>query len=269
MSALKTILATATSFVSTLGLRPIWSTKNTEGQPATLGKEAEEILNSNFSVLETEVAKKADETNASGKVVRTADGTIPVIDLSPYAKTTTPDGTVVRTPDGTINIKGVSIIQAGETIINDGEYLMIDDGTVNYPINGGTSTIQDIPVSLVNTNGYIHSDGSFLAGDGNYRRSALMTIPVGATQFEVYSMLETSAARPIAFYTDAGTLVSIPSFNTGYNTPLTVQRPTNATKYALCRNINYNYKCIITIAPYVSITNNNAISLITKSGNKA
>lgn len=70
MSALKTILATATSFVSTLGLRPIWSTKNTQGQPATLGKQAEEILNDNFSILESalgstsaEVARKADKSN--------------------------------------------------------------------------------------------------------------------------------------------------------------------------------------------------------------
>lgn len=82
MSNLKTILVTATSFVSTIGLRPIWSTKNTEGQPATLGKEAEEIINGNFSVLEAEASKKADETNASGKVVRTPDGKIPIVDLS-------------------------------------------------------------------------------------------------------------------------------------------------------------------------------------------
>lgn len=57
MNNLKTILAT-TSFVSALGLRPIWSTKNTESQPATLGKQAEEILNDNFSTLDTEVVKK-------------------------------------------------------------------------------------------------------------------------------------------------------------------------------------------------------------------
>lgn len=70
MSALKTILATTTSFVSTLGLRPIWSTKNTQGQPATLGKQAEEILNDNFTILESalgstseEVARKTDKTN--------------------------------------------------------------------------------------------------------------------------------------------------------------------------------------------------------------
>lgn len=79
MNALKTILATATSFTSTLGLRPIWSTKNTEDQPATLGKEAEEIINGNFSTLEAEVAKKAYETTSAGKVVRTLDGTIPII----------------------------------------------------------------------------------------------------------------------------------------------------------------------------------------------
>lgn len=77
MSALKTILATATSFVSTLGLRPIWSTKNTEGQPATLGKEAEEIINGNFTILETEVEKKSYETTSNGRVIRTSDITVP------------------------------------------------------------------------------------------------------------------------------------------------------------------------------------------------
>lgn len=92
MNALKTILATATSFTSALGLRPIWSTKNTEGQPATLGKQAEEIINGNFLTLETEVAKKADEIKIVGGktllVVRTEGGVIPEPDLSFATKIT-------------------------------------------------------------------------------------------------------------------------------------------------------------------------------------
>lgn len=71
MSALKTILATATSFISTLGLRPIWSTRNTQGQPATLGKEAEEILNDNFTIIEQNLSTKAsvlDLLNLSNEV---------------------------------------------------------------------------------------------------------------------------------------------------------------------------------------------------------
>lgn len=84
-TSLKTILAASTTFTSSLGLRAIWSTENTQGQPATLGREAEEILNSNFQSLEAEVKSKAPETAQIGgvslTVVRTPDGKIPIVQI--------------------------------------------------------------------------------------------------------------------------------------------------------------------------------------------
>lgn len=51
---LKTISATDKPFTSAIGLQPIWSTQNTQGQIPTRGLEAENIVNENFQILEDE-----------------------------------------------------------------------------------------------------------------------------------------------------------------------------------------------------------------------
>lgn len=168
MSILKTRIAAATTFVSALGLRPIWSTKNTEGQPATLGKEAEEILNGNFSALEEEVGKKADEIKViDGKllsVVRNESGSIPDIDLSPYAKTTTPAGTVVYTPDGTIP-QGVTpddLNNSTKPIIDfqgSVEELLLT--TINY-----TTTSNVLGSTFATNNQILKADGTYQTTPG-------------------------------------------------------------------------------------------------------
>lgn len=151
MSALNTILATATSFVSTLGLRPIWSTKNTQGQPATLGKQAEEILNDNFTIIESEINKKATEVTTSGTLIRTPSGRVQE------------DGTLYYTGKILVDIAAKSVtIESG--YLSNGRNILINSPAHNitwtttqmqfmyFSVSTNKFYVQDFSISRINPN---------------------------------------------------------------------------------------------------------------------
>ncbi|SBV98446.1 sialate O-acetylesterase [uncultured Dysgonomonas sp.] len=67
----------AKKFTSKIGLQPIYSTKDPDGNPATLGEAGCQIMRENLEIIEEILEEKAEETDADGnKVVRSPDGKI-------------------------------------------------------------------------------------------------------------------------------------------------------------------------------------------------
>ncbi|MBK5720157.1 hypothetical protein JGH11_04650 [Dysgonomonas sp. Marseille-P4677] len=70
----------AKKFTSKIGLQPVYSTKDPNGNPATKGEKFTQITRDNYELIEEELENKADEVNETGKVVRTSDGTVDISD---------------------------------------------------------------------------------------------------------------------------------------------------------------------------------------------
>lgn len=158
------------------------------------------------------------------------------------------------------------LVDNGDTITTDGNYLFIEEGTAEFinKLAGETSEIE-IPVNELNIDGYINEDGTF-KGSGNYRRSDMRDIPTGASEFMIYSSGVGSASRPLAFYDSSGTFISSP-MNEGEGTSIVVPRPANAAKYALGQNKSWTYGCRIKInGVQTTVENKDAIQVISRSG---
>ena len=120
-----------------------------------------------------------------------------------------------------------------------------------------------VPKSELNIGGYIRDDGE-LMGSGQYSRTDMRDIPIGTSEFEVYSCPDGSRARPIAFYDENEVFISAPD-NKGNGVLDVVKRPSNAAKYVLSQNSIWTYGCTIKVSGNTAlVTNDNSIMLVTK-----
>ncbi|MFT4168000.1 MAG: SGNH/GDSL hydrolase family protein [Dysgonomonas sp.] len=166
--------------------------------------------------------------------------------------------------------KGIDVIDTVNIPANAVQYALCQNNGATYGCTIRAYHIIDIPVSQISVNGsYINSDGQFLSSGYGYSRSPLLDIPNGASEFEVYSMADGSAARALAFYTADEKFISAPD-NKGYGVLVNAVRPASAVKYAISKNGTNPYQCKITVAgTKAEITNENSILLVTKNGDVA
>ena len=129
---------------------------------------------------------------------------------------------------------GLQIVSDGETISNDGEYLMVSNGTITI-----STSVDPIPQSALSIPGALLPNGTF-NGTSGYYHTPVTDIPAGKTKMQVVPLPDNLGGRSLAFYTSAGAFIStIP--NTATDTPVLVDIPSNAAKYALCRSILRDY----------------------------
>ena len=129
---------------------------------------------------------------------------------------------------------GLQIVSDGETISNDGEYLMVSNGTITI-----STSVDPIPQSALSITGALLPNGTFNTTSG-YWHTPITAIPAGKTKMQVVPLPDNLGGRSLAFYTSAGAFIStIP--NTATDTPVLVDIPSNAAKYALCRSILRDY----------------------------
>ena len=129
---------------------------------------------------------------------------------------------------------GLQIVSDGETISNDGEYLIVSNGTITI-----STSIDLIPQSALNIVGALLPNGTFNTTSG-YWHTPITAIPAGKTKMKVIPLPDNLGGRSLAFYTSTGAFIStIP--NTATDTPVLVDIPGNATQYALCRASSREY----------------------------
>ncbi|PXV61168.1 hypothetical protein CLV62_1251, partial [Dysgonomonas alginatilytica] len=161
------------------------------------------------------LAKKADIIRAadSYKVAYSPDGTIPSVDLTPYAKTTTAEGTVVRTVDGKIPIVDISG-KVDKTVIYNvsqasGNYAYADKTTARNAVTTTLRALGQIIIYSYGSNGFVlipftnignyvinAATGVQAASPNHIAHSA--AIPTGTKQIEL--QVFTSSANGGAFF---------------------------------------------------------------------
>lgn len=150
----------------------------------------------------------------------------------------------------------LQIVHPNDVIIDDGKYLLFENGDVLIDQGGGSVIIDQ---SEVNISGFVqYSNGAF-GSNADYRRTNIMTLPLNASAVKVMSLLGTNTT-PIAFYNDSNVFISAVA-NTNFNELLNAAIPSGATKYALCRNINNPFYCEFIVAAS-TINNKDAIILL-------
>lgn len=134
--------------------------------------------------------------------------------------------------DGTSG--GIQIVSDGQTISNDGKYLMISEGTITL-----STKVDNIPESALSIVGALLPNGTFNTTSG-YWHTPITAIPAGKTKMQVVPLPDNLGGRSLAFYTSTGAFIStIP--NTVADIPVLVDIPSNATQYALCRASSRDY----------------------------
>ncbi|QIK56090.1 hypothetical protein G7051_17670 [Dysgonomonas sp. HDW5B] len=163
---LKTISATDKPFTSAIGLQPIWSTQNTQGQIPTRGLGAENIVNENFSILEQVKADKGGSTKSLQQVEDLANLAI--------------DNTRQIAIDGTINILftriGYMLNSAGQPTVSGWyaitEPIKVNKGTsIYYSGQNGASGNALVGYSDINLNNPV----ILLGSSGNYNNTNVIT----------------------------------------------------------------------------------------------
>ena len=180
-----TTSATSAIFTSTIGLRPIWSTKNTQGQPATLGKEAEEILNANSLIIE-------DVFNIQNAALHSINESKFPVQIS-----------AIILMDKTVNH------QIGSVIVSDPDYdcaIFTVNSGVNYRIRGIK------PTAIIFFSGAPSTDtflGSFIGDDVKMTFNA----PVNA-KIAVFDYLKIPGSTSVQTYVNsaiqAGSFTALP-----------------------------------------------------------
>ena len=217
----------AKKFTSKIGLQPIYSTKDPDGNPATLGEAGCQIMRNNLEIIEEIFEGKADTIEVDKKL-----------------------------------LKKMQVVINGDVITDDGQYLMVDNGSVQVSTE---NIIKPLTRDNISRAGYLKYDGT-IGDDGEsilYKYTAnLNPIPSGVLQVNVLSM--SGAACSIQFFNASGTFISAHGNNVGnFTTPLPIPIPPNATQYRYCYALtadNFRLEFLTDISQVV--TNDNTISLI-------
>lgn len=224
----------AKKFTSKIGLQPIYSTKDPDGNPATLGEAGCQIIRDNLEIIEKIFEEKAD-TGGSDKTLQELVNEL---------------------------LSKLEYIQTGDTITKDGQYLMVSNGSVQVSTK---NVVKPLIREDVDRAGYLKDDGT-IGDDGTstlYKyTSNLKQIPSGVVSVIVLSM--GGAACSIQFFNASGGFISAHGNNTGsWTTPLSITIPSNATQYRYSYNNGFdNFRLEFLTNISQVITNDNAISLI-------
>lgn len=185
-------------FESSMGLEPIYSTTDPDGNPATVGEEAARILRDNFIKIEGAIGEKSEEVNADGSILRT--GYLSAVKgqsaiTSPTLKLFTDETNNINTS----LLEKNKVVKNGDIIIKDGQYLMADNGTVNLE-TGVTSEVFDSAL-LINAKAIDYNTGALIASSVSHSSDLL---PIGnIIRIHTNQISTATMVAAIAFY-DAG-----------------------------------------------------------------
>lgn len=102
--------------------------------------------------------------------------------------------------DGTSG--GIQIVSDGQTISNDGKYLMISEGTITL-----STKVDNISESALSIVGALLPNGTFNTTSG-YWHTPITAIPAGKTKMQVVPLPDNLGGRSLAFYTSTGGFIS-------------------------------------------------------------